>query len=59
MIKWINDNAELYGMDASRIVIGGDSAGGHLAINFVNQYVSKNPSIIKSIFSIVDIYGGI
>lgn len=59
VIKWINDNAELYGMDASRIVIGGDSAGGHLAINFVNQYVSKDPSIIKSVFSIVDIYGGI
>ncbi|WP_419886247.1 alpha/beta hydrolase fold domain-containing protein [Paenibacillus sp. B-A-8] len=58
VIKWINDYAELYGMDASRIVIGGDSAGGHLAINFVNQYVTKDPSIIKYIFSIVDIYGG-
>lgn len=58
VMKWINDNAEIYGMDASRIVIGGDSAGGHLAINFVNQYVSQDPSIIKSVFSIVDIYGG-
>jgi acetyl esterase/lipase len=58
VIQWINDNAENYGMDASRIVIGGDSAGGHLAINFVNQYVSQEPSIIKPIFSIVDIYGG-
>lgn len=28
VIQWINDNAENYGMDASRIVIGGDSAGG-------------------------------
>lgn len=58
VIQWINDNAEIYGMDTSRIVIGGDSTGGHLAINFVNKYVSQDPSIIKSVFSIVDIYGG-
>jgi acetyl esterase/lipase len=58
VIQWINDNAVMYGMDASRIVIGGDSAGGHLAMNFVNQYISTDPSKIQSVLSIVDIYGG-
>ncbi|MCR8656145.1 alpha/beta hydrolase fold domain-containing protein [Paenibacillus endoradicis] len=58
VIHWINDNADRYGMDASHIVIGGDSAGGHLSMNFVNQYLITDPSTVKSIIAIVDIYGG-
>jgi len=29
--KWIADNAKQFGIDASRLMIGGDSAGGNLA----------------------------
>lgn len=58
MIKWINQHAETYGLNKERIVIGGDSAGGHLAMNFVNLSLAKDPSLVKSVFSIIDIYGG-
>ncbi|MEK4473555.1 alpha/beta hydrolase fold domain-containing protein [Paenibacillus sp. FSL R7-0048] len=58
VIKWINEHAETYGLNKERIVIGGDSAGGHLAKNFVNLSLAKDPSLVKSVFSIIDIYGG-
>lgn len=37
-LKWINDNAENLGIDANRIAIGGDSAGGALACYAANQW---------------------
>ncbi|MFE4710177.1 alpha/beta hydrolase fold domain-containing protein [Paenibacillus sp. NPDC056722] len=58
VIHWINDNAATYGLDAGHIVIGGDSAGGHLSINFVNLSLSSDPALVQSVFAIVDIYGG-
>ncbi|MFC3747752.1 alpha/beta hydrolase fold domain-containing protein [Paenibacillus sp. GCM10012306] len=58
VIHWINDNVVTYGLDADHIVIGGDSAGGHLSINFVNLSLSSDPALVKSVFAIVDIYGG-
>ncbi|MFF2910336.1 alpha/beta hydrolase fold domain-containing protein [Paenibacillus sp. NPDC057934] len=58
VMHWINDNAVTYGLDAEHIVIGGDSAGGHLAINFVNLSLISDPSIVKSVFAVLDIYGG-
>ncbi|WP_239615317.1 sugar-binding protein [Cohnella mopanensis] len=58
VIGWINNNAATYGLDAGHLAIGGDSAGGHLSINFANAYLKSDPSIVKSIFGIVDLYGG-
>jgi len=31
VIGWISSNAEAYGLDAGRLIIGGDSAGGNLS----------------------------
>jgi acetyl esterase/lipase len=58
VIGWINKNAEAYGLDAEHVAIGGDSAGGYLSMNYVNEYLERDPSIVTSIFAIVDIYGG-
>jgi acetyl esterase/lipase len=59
VIGWINNNAVSYGLDAGHLAIGGDSAGGQLSMNFVNEYLVRDPSIVKSIFAVVDIYGGL
>lgn len=50
VIKWINEHAETYGLNKERIVIGGDSAGGHLAMNFVNLSLAKDPSWLSLYF---------
>lgn|GEM_PF-1431676 len=57
-LNWIAANAEANGLDAGQVAIGGDSAGGHLAMNYVNKYLDRNPAWKGSIFAIVDIYGG-
>ncbi|NOV01909.1 alpha/beta hydrolase fold domain-containing protein [Paenibacillus planticolens] len=59
VIGWINNNATAYGLDAAHLAIGGDSAGGQLAMNFANEYLDLNPASVKPIFAIIDIYGGL
>ncbi|WP_127534118.1 alpha/beta hydrolase fold domain-containing protein [Paenibacillus kobensis] len=56
--EWIAANAEAEGLDAGRIAVGGDSAGGYLSLNFVNHYLDQNDAVKKSVYAIVDIYGG-
>ncbi|GGH19105.1 alpha/beta hydrolase fold domain-containing protein [Paenibacillus segetis] len=58
VMGWVKNNATTYGLDAEHIALGGDSAGGILSINFVNEYLIREPSYIKPIFAIIDIYGG-
>lgn len=59
VIGWIQNHANMYGLDSNKIVIGGDSAGGYLAMNFVNDYLRSDPSFVTPILAVVDIYGGL
>lgn len=59
VIGWIQNHADMYGLDSQKIVIGGDSAGGYLAMNFVNEYLRSDPSLVEPILAVVDIYGGL
>jgi acetyl esterase len=44
--KWISDNARSLGIDASRLVVGGDSAGGNLAaVVAIDARDGKGPAI--------------
>jgi acetyl esterase/lipase len=42
-IAWMKDNAERYGVDPGKIVLGGSSAGGHLAL--LAGYAPKHPEL--------------
>lgn len=57
-IGWIREHSKEYGLDVGKLAIGGDSAGGHLAMNYVNQALNSDPDSVRSVFAIVDIYGG-
>lgn len=58
VFSWIDQNAVKYNLNTEAIVLGGDSAGGHLALQFVNQYMPEHADIRPSVKAIVDIYGG-
>lgn len=40
-IRWMKENAGVYGVDPNRVVLGGGSAGGHLAL--LTAYTAGNP----------------
>ncbi len=64
-IRWLRANAEKYGYDATRVGVGGGSAGGHLAlllglsagVEGVEGEVGGNLDQSSRIQAIVDIYG--
>ncbi|MEW9698423.1 alpha/beta hydrolase fold domain-containing protein [Paenibacillus sp. SI8] len=56
VLQWIESHQDEYRLDASRIAIGGDSAGGHLSVNFSNERSDKRNA--NSIFAILNFYGG-
>jgi len=62
-IKYLRKNAEIYGIRADRIAIGGDSAGGHLALLAglsTDESIFKDdshPGVSTDVCAIVDIYG--
>jgi acetyl esterase/lipase len=62
-IAWMKVNAERYGVDKEKIVLGGSSAGGHLALlaGYTPQHPELWPEDLKnvdlSVRGIVSLYG--
>jgi len=53
-LNWIRTNSARYGIDATRVLIAGDSAGGGLAVN--TSYRSTNAD---SFFGCIALWGGV
>ena len=53
-LSWIRAHSAYYGIDATRVLIGGDSAGGGLAVNAA--YQSTN---INSFLGCISLWGGV
>lgn len=53
-LKWIKANCVTYGIDTTKIIIGGDSAGGGIVVNA--SYRSKNAGLFKACISL---WGGL
>lgn len=64
-VRWLRANAGKYGYDASRIGVGGGSAGGHLALllglssndRFLEGNVGGNLDQSSQVQAILDLYG--
>jgi acetyl esterase/lipase len=62
-IAWMKDNTKHYGVDPEKIVLGGSSAGGHLALlaGYTPEHPELTPEELKevdlSVRGIVAIYG--
>lgn len=62
-IVWIKENAGTYGVNPNRIVVGGGSAGGHLAL--MAAYTANNPQFTPkelqakdvSVCAVISLYG--
>ena len=62
-IVWLKEKASVYGIDPSRIVVGGGSAGGHLAM--LAAYNMEDPAFIptdlvekdRSVCAVISLYG--
>ena len=53
-VGWIRTHSAFYGIDATRVLIGGDSAGGGLAVNA--SYRSTN---VNSFLGCISLWGGV
>lgn len=58
-LEWVAENSETLNIDASRLFVGGDSAGGNLAAVVALAMRNRNPNTIKGqvlIYPVVDHY---
>lgn len=53
-LSWIREHSTYYGIDATKVLIGGDSAGGGLAVNA--SYRSTN---VNSFLGCISLWGGV
>lgn len=62
-VVWMKENADRYGVNPNRIVVGGGSAGGHLAL--LTAYTADNPQFTPkeleakdvSVCAVISLYG--
>jgi acetyl esterase/lipase len=55
--QWFRKNAKKYNVDAKRIVVTGDSAGGHLALMVAMTPKSAKLGPVGSVAAVVNFYG--
>lgn len=55
--KWFHDNAAEYKVDANRIIVAGESAGGHLALMVAMTPASADLGPVVKIAGVIDFYG--
>ncbi|MFF2092963.1 prolyl oligopeptidase family serine peptidase [Paenibacillus sp. NPDC058174] len=55
-INWLSQNQKTYRFDTRTTAIGGDSAGGLLAVDFANQH-GTTPQDAVQLFAVIDLYG--
>ncbi|CAD5112676.1 DgyrCDS1897 [Dimorphilus gyrociliatus] len=54
-IVYLMKNAKIFKIDPKKIMVGGDSAGGHLSIQMAHRFVNR-PDHLPSLRSIISIY---
>lgn len=47
-LRWMRDQADVLGLDAGRLAIGGDSAGGHLALSALQRLRDQQDAFVKT-----------
>ncbi|WP_132016579.1 alpha/beta hydrolase [Hydrogenispora ethanolica] len=59
-LEWIRKNAAAYGIDKNRIIVGGTSSGGQIAVNLCYKDQDDNGHWDKAgIIALIDLWGGI
>ncbi|GGG65785.1 prolyl oligopeptidase family serine peptidase [Paenibacillus radicis (ex Gao et al. 2016)] len=54
--NWLSQNQATYRFDTRTTAIGGDSAGGLLAVDYANQH-GTTPQDAAQLFAVIDLYG--